>query len=450
MISRRTMMSRAALFAGGALVAAREAASQEHPPSHQGHEGHAAPPPAAEAPPAPARVRKAGGERLPYTPVITPNGRSLPFRMNGGVKEFHLIAEPVKQEFAPGMTVNVWGYNGGTPGPTLEMVEGDQVRIYVTNRLPEATSVHWHGILLPSGMDGVAGLTQPRIEPGETFVYEFTLRQHGTYMYHPHSDEMLQMALGLMGFLIVHPKKRSGPVIDRDFCLFPHMWAIPPGAATPDPAVMLDFNIFSFNGRIYPGTAPLLCKLGERVRVRLANLSMTSHPIHMHGHVLWVVETDGGPIPRSAWWPETTVNVPPGTTRAFEFVADNPGDWTLHCHKTHHAMNAMGHDVPNLLGIDTKGIDEKLGGLIDGYMTMGSTGMSEHSAHAAHMKGVENTIPMMMGDGPFGPIEMGGMFTLLKIRKDLAKDGADPGWYEHPAGTMAKKVENPPDFGGLE
>ena len=435
MISRRTMLSRAALLAGGAALAGAATA-------HPSPAGPAAGPP----------VKPAGGAsgRLPYTPVTTPNGRTLPFRMKDGVKEFHLIAEPVQQDFAPGMTVNVWGYNGSSPGPTLEMVEGDRVRIYVTNKLPEPTSVHWHGILLPAGMDGVSGLTQKRIGVGETYVYEFTLNQHGTYMYHPHADEMVQMALGLMGFLIVHPKRRQGPKIDRDFCLFPHMWAIPPGVKTPDPAVMLDFNIFTFNGRVYPGTAPLLCRLGERVRVRLANLSMTSHPIHMHGHVLWVVETDGGPIPQTGWWPETTVNVPPGTTRAFEFVADNPGDWTLHCHKTHHAMNAMGHDVPNLIGVDASGFDQKLNQLIPGYMTMGTTGMSEHSEHAAHMKGVENTLPMMMGEGPFGPIEMGGMFTLVKIRKDLAKDDADPGWYDHPPGTIAYKVDNPPDFGDLE
>lgn len=444
-LSRRTMISRAALLAGGALVAGGAGAQDPH-----GHPPAAPPAPPSPPPPAPARTRKAKppGD-LPYAPVITPNGRTLPFRMNAGVKEFHLVAQPVEQEFAPGMKVNVWGYNRGTPGPTIELVEGDRVRLFVSNRLPEPTSVHWHGILLPSGMDGVSGLSQPRIGPGETYVYEFTLRQHGTYLYHPHADETLQMAMGLMGFLIVHPKKRQGPRIDRDFCLLPHMWAIPPGAKTPDPAVMLDFDIFTFNGKIYPATAPLLVRQGERVRVRLGNLSMTSHPIHLHGHVLWVVETDGGPIPRSAWWPETTVNVPPGTTRACEFVADNPGDWTLHCHKTHHAMNAMGHDLPNLLGIDDRGLDEKIGKLVGGYMTMGATGMSAHAEHAPHLNGLRNVVPMMTGEGPFGPIEMGGMFTLLKIREGLEEFDRDPGWYSHPPGTIAYKTE-PPDFGDLE
>src|SRR5262245_16820758 len=107
--------------------------------------------------------------------VITPNVGSLPWTMEGDVKVFHLIAEPIQREFAPGFWVNCWGYNGSSPGPTIEAVEGDTVRIYVTNKLNEPTSVHWHGIFLPNGMDGVAGLTQKAIQPGETFVYQFKL-----------------------------------------------------------------------------------------------------------------------------------------------------------------------------------------------------------------------------------------------------------------------------------
>ncbi|MBP9826663.1 MAG: copper oxidase [Thermoanaerobaculia bacterium] len=358
--------------------------------------------------------------------------------MKDGVKEFHLVAEPVEVEFAPGMKVNAWGYNGSAPGPTIEAVEGDRVRFVVENRLPEHTTIHWHGILLPAGMDGVGGLNQPQIQPGETYVYEFTLRQHGTHLYHPHADEMVQMAMGMMGFFIIHPR-RPERRIDRDFCLFPHMFYVRPGTKTPDAAVMLDFNLFTFNGKVYPGTEALVCRLGDRTRIRLANLSMTSHPIHLHGHQMWVTETDGGQIPRSAWWPETTVNVFPGTTRAFEFVADNPGDWALHCHKTHHTMNAMGHDVPNLLGVDQKGVSQDISRLVKGYMAMGSTGMAEHAAHSELMPGVPNTLPMMTGTGPFGPIEMGGMFTVLKIRESLASY-EDPGWYDYPEGTVARRV----------
>ena len=122
---------------------------------------------------------------------------------------------------------------------------------------------------------------------------------------------------------------------------------------------MLDFNLFTFNGKAFPGTDALVCRLGDRIRIRLANLTMTSHPIHLHGHRIWVTETDGGQIPRSAWWPETTINVMPGTTRAVEFVADDPGDWALHCHKTHHTMNAMGHDIPNMIGVDQQGVSRR-------------------------------------------------------------------------------------------
>ena len=137
--------------------------------------------------------------------------------MNGDWKEFHLVAEPVVREFAEGMKANLWGYNGQSPGPTIEAVEGDKVRIFVTNRLPEYTSVHWHGMIVPNGMDGVGGLTQPHIEPGKTFVYEFALKKSGTFMYHPHSDEMVQMAMGMMGMFVVHPRDPSFRAVDRDF-----------------------------------------------------------------------------------------------------------------------------------------------------------------------------------------------------------------------------------------
>ena len=144
----------------------------------------------------------------PYNAVVTLNGWTLPWRMKNGVKEFHLVAEPVVREIAPGMKANLWGYNGQSPGPTIEVVEGDRVRIFVTNKLPEHTSVHWHGQRLPNGMDGVSGLNQPAIPVGKTFVYEFVARRPGTFMYHPHADEMTQMAMGIqsMTMLLLHPQ----------------------------------------------------------------------------------------------------------------------------------------------------------------------------------------------------------------------------------------------------
>ncbi|HXN55827.1 MAG TPA: copper oxidase [Myxococcales bacterium] len=370
----------------------------------------------------------------PYVPVVTPNGATLPYKLDHGVKVFHLIAEQVKREIAPGMVINAWGYNGQSPGPTIEAVEGDRVRILITNHLPEDTSVHWHGVLLPNGMDGVQGLNQPHIKPGETFAYEFTLRQSGTQMYHPHADETLQMALGMEGFFIIHPRKERVR-IDRDFAVFLHEWDVPFGAATPNPATMLDFNLFTFNGRAYPGTAPLVARRGQRVRVRLANLSMDSHPIHIHGVHFVESGTDGGPTNASAQVRETTVNVPPGATRDIEFVADAPGDWAMHCHKTHHTMNQMAHDVPNLTGVDQKGVEEKVQGLLPGYMAMGQTGTGD----MMEMGRPRNTLSMMTGHGQFGSIDMGGMFTVVKVREGITSY-ADPGPYKNPPGTVAHKV----------
>jgi len=369
-----------------------------------------------------------------YTPVITPNGSTLPWKIVDGVKVYHLIAEPVpNHEFAPGLVASCWGYNGQVHGPTIEAVEGDRVRIYVTNNLPAATSVHWHGILLPNGMDGVAGLNQKAIPPGETFKYEFTLRQHGTHMYHSHHDEMTQMALGMMGLFIIHPRNPKGSHPDRDFAFLLSEWKIEVGARRPDPNEMTDFNIFTFNAKAFPGTAPLVAKLGDRVRIRLSNLSaMSHHAIHLHGYQFKITETDGGQIAESAQQVETTALVQVGSTRTFDFVADEPGDWALHCHMTHHVMNQMGHEFGNLIGIDTEGLNEKIRKLIPGYMVMGQDGMGEMG-----MKNPRNSIPMIGGEGPFGYITMGGMFTVFKVREGVTSY-EDPGWYNHPSGTVAE------------
>lgn len=413
MLTRRKFFSGTAALVGGSALARRIARGAEVV--------------AAQTSPAPAAQGKTS-----YVPVVTPNGAVLPWKMVDGVKEFHLIAEPVKREFAPGMIVNCWGYNGQTPGPTIEAMEGERVRILVTNKLPEPTSVHWHGVFLPNGMDGVGGLTQKHIPPGETYAYEFPLIQSGVQMYHPHSDEMTQMAMGMEGFFVIHPKGGYPEPVHRHFCIFLQEWFVEPGTFTPNPNIMTDFNLFTFNSRVFPGTDPLVVKLGDRVRVSLANLSMDSHPIHFHGHRWWVVETDGGQIPKSAWWPETTVNVPPGTTRTVEFVADNPGDWAFHCHKNHHTMNAMNHDVPNMIGVNQK--DTKVAKIVPGYMPMGSSGMGEMAE--MNMGAPKNTLPMMTGIGPFGPIAMGGMFTILKVRAGITSYD-DPSWFHQPEGTVA-------------
>src|SRR5919109_2942892 len=219
MISRRSFLGTAAVLASATAVSGRaQAASIPEAPSTKTNTMQ------------PPIFPTSGPD---YQPVVTLNGWSLPWRMNGDWKEFHLVAEPVVRQMAPGMKAHLWGYNGQSPGPTIECVEGDKLRIFVTNRLPEHTTIHWHGILLPNGMDGVGGLTQPHIPPGKTFVYEFEMPKSGTFMYHPHADEMVQMAMGMMGFIVVHPKSPGFMRVDRDFVFLINAFDIAPGSYTP-------------------------------------------------------------------------------------------------------------------------------------------------------------------------------------------------------------------------
>ncbi len=372
----------------------------------------------------------------PFKPVVTLNGWSLPWRLNDGIKEFHLVAEPVEREIASGMAAHFWGYNGQSPGPTIECVEGDRVRIFVTNKLPEYTTIHWHGVRVPNGMDGVAGLTQPAIRPGETWIYEFDMNHAGTFMYHPHADEMVQMAMGMMGLIIVHPKDPNTLSVDRDFAFLMSAYNIEPGSYTPRVNTHTDFNLWTWNSRVFPGISSLNVRQGDRVRIRIGNLTMTNHPIHLHGHSFEVTGTDGGWVPETARWPEATIDIGVGQVRVIELIADSEGDWAFHCHKTHHTMNAMSHDVLTSIGVNFEEAAEKLKGLIPEYMVMGDKGMAEMAS--MNMELPENTLPMMSGEGPYGPIGMGGMFTVFKVRAEQPhNDYSDPGWYESPKGTTA-------------
>lgn len=408
-LTRRELFETTAVVAGGALLLSRNAAAAEAPA------------------PAPSRN---------YQPVIIPNGIALPWKMVGGVKVFHLIAEEVEHELAPGLKAKCWGYNGRVHGPVIEAVEGDHVRIYVTNKLAAATTVHWHAILLPNGMDGVGGLNQKAIAPGETYKYEFTLKQSGMGMYHSHHDEMTQIGLGMTGLFVIHPRAPQGAHVDRDFVLMLHEWRIDPGTMRPNPNEMTEFNMLTINGKAFPGTAPLVVKKGERVRIRIGNLSpMDHHPIHLHGYHFKVTETDGGRIPESAQHPDTTVLVPVGSTRTIEFVADAPGDWAMHCHMTHHVMNQMGHGLPNMIGVDVGSVDSRIQKVLPNYMTMGQTGMAEMGE--MNMGAPPNSIPMVGARGKHDYITMGGMFSVLKVREHLTSYD-DPGWYEAPKGTLAQ------------
>jgi len=450
-VTRRQALGWGAALAAAPAVAAA-ARAQEHvhptppapsPPPRNEPSPEPSPPPAAGRRPerpwlAAERARhRPGAPGRDYRPVFVPDGATLPFRVVDGVKVFHLVAEPIVHELAEGLTLRAWGYNGRTPGPVIEAVAGDRVRIYVTNRLPSPTSVHWHGQLVPNGMDGVAGLTQPDIPVGATFKYEFVCPHPATFLYHPHFEEMTEGGMGLSGLFVVHPRERREPPADREFAILLQEWRIDPGTARPFTNEMVEFNLLTMNGRAFPDVTPLVCQLGDRVRIRLGNLSqMSHHPIHIHGHTLTVAGTDGGVIPPSARWPETTVLVPVGTSRDVDFVADNPGDWPLHCHMFHHMMNQMGHDLPNMVGVRVPAeLEAKIRRLLPAYMTMGQAGMGE----MAEMHGMAmpaNTIPMRGLDGPFGPTVFGGMSTVIKVRERTV-GFEDPGWYDHSPGTVA-------------
>jgi len=293
--------------------------------------------------------------------VHTLNVPPLGYEMDGGVKVFTVIAQPVKRFFTEGRMpdesiikasnrftggmhhmnlpkeVKLWGYNGSTPGPTIEAVEGDRIRVIMKNELPEPTSIHWHGLEVPNEMDGAGGVTQPPTPPGDTFIYEFTLHQVGTFMYHTGFNMMKQDGMGLGGFVVIHPQKPKHR-IDRDFAIMLQAFALGPGNERPN-LVTMDFNWFTFNGKVAPDIEVMTVRQGDRVRIRFGNLTMSSHPIHIHGHTWKVVGTEGGPIPEAAQWPGNTINVD------VEFIASNPGVWRIHCHKLHHIINAHA-DIP--------------------------------------------------------------------------------------------------------
>jgi hypothetical protein len=253
----------------------------------------------------------------------------------------------------------------------------------------------------------------------------------------------------MMGLFIIHPKEPESPSIDRDYAFILHNWALHPGTFRPDPSVMLDFDLWTFNSKVFPAIDPIVARAGERVRLRIGNLSMWNHPIHLHGHLYEITGSNAGRWPRTQWRKDTTEIVGVGQTRDIEFVA-TPGDWALHCHMAHHTMNAMGHGIPNVLGADIQTSSDAIQSQVPGYMAMGANGMAEHQQHLQHMniQGPENTLPMMMGSGPYGNLGMGGMFTVVKVRETLPHDGhGDVGWYQVPANSIAKKVSDDPEYG---
>ena len=337
MDNRRRNFLRGLATLAGAATAQTARAQHVHPAPAANPDGRP-PPPAAAVPP-----HQLGPG---VVPVVTPDIPDMPWRLEDGVKVFDIAAEHVRTEFIPGRIVDAWGFNGSVPGPTIQVNDGDHVRLIVENRLPEGFSMHWHGLEIPNDMDGSPGLTQDLIAPGEKFVYEFALRQNGTFFYHSHMA--MQEMMGLIGLFIIHPRRAHSPRVDRDFGIILQEWALLPNNTIPN-SLAMEFNWLTMNGKAGPATTPLVVKLGERVRIRLVNLGMDHHPMHLHGHQFHVTGTEAGRIRTTAVMPENTVLVGVAQARDIEFVADNPGDWHFHCHLPHHMMNQMASMVGPLM-----------------------------------------------------------------------------------------------------
>jgi len=338
----------------------------------------------------------------PPPPVRTPDIKDLPFTLDNGVKVFNLIAEPVKQEIIPGRTIDLWGYNGSAPGPTIQVNNGDRVRIVFDNHLPEPTAMHWHGFEIPIEMDGGSGVSQDPVKPGGRFIYEFTLHQEGTYFYHPHMA--MQEMMGMLGAFIMHPKQSRTPRVDHDFVIMLQEYAVLPNNTVPN-SMNMEFNWLTFNGKAGPATTPLVVRLGDRVRVRLINLGMDHHPIHLHGNTFYVTGTEGGPIPQALWYPGNTALVGVAQARDFEFVANNPGDWMLHCHLPHHMMNQMSSNVGPMTRLGAgmpAGVGMEAGmGILKG--TPGAPTGEDYGPSLGRGLGVGSTNDQPVGNTPLSP-----------------------------------------------
>jgi manganese oxidase len=386
--------------------------------------------------------------------VETPDIADLPFTVDNGTKVFNLIAEPVKQQIAPNKTLDVWGFNGSAPGPTIQITQGDRVRIIVDNRLPEPTSMHWHGFEIPHNMDGGPGISQDLIPPGGRFVYEFTLHQAGTYFYHSHMA--MQEMMGMLGAFIMHPKTAYTPHVDKDFVVLLQEYAVLPNNTVPN-TMNMEFNWLVFNGKTGPATTPLVVRLGDRVRIRTINLGMDHHPIHLHGHTFHTTGTEGGRIPEAAWMPGNTVLVGVAQSRDVEFVANNPGDWMLHCHLPHHMMNQMSSNVGPMTrkgaGMPA-GVSMNQGmGMLNG--TPGAPMGDDYGPSLGRGLGVGSTSDQPVANNPMQGMQgmnHGGM-NHGDMKMDIAPDANRvPGfpqdaYMESPMMAMDKMVERPENYG---
>lgn len=269
-----------------------------------------------------------GGEDL----IELPDGQYLePYKLVDGVKEFNLVATPVEWETKEGIKKEAWTYNGVMPGPQLRVTEGDKVRIIIENKLPEETTIHWHGLHVPNNMDGVPGVTQDPIKVGDKFVYEFTAKNAGTHMYHSHANTVHQIDKGLFGTFIVDPKVETEKY-DKEFSM-----------------MLSDGSMgYLINGKSFPNTKAWKVNKGDKVRVRVMNIGNQVHPMHIHGHEFTVISKDGGDIPKEVRATEHTLNLMSGNTYDVIFTATE-GQWLFHCHVLPHAHE--GHENSGMIQV---------------------------------------------------------------------------------------------------
>ncbi len=396
-------------------------------------------------------------------PVVTTDIGDMPYTMDGKAKVFHLTAEVVKQKISPLKTIDAWGFNGNAPGPTIQVNQGDHVRVVFENRLPEPTSIHWHGFEDTIQNDGQPGISQPPVKPGGRFVYEFDIHQSGTYFYHSHMA-MQEMA-GMLGAFIMHPKEPYRPHCDKDFLIHLQEYAVLPNNTVPN-TMNMEFNWLLFNGQAGPATTPLIVRLGDRVRIRFVNLGMDHHPMHLHGHTFYTTGTEGGRIPDAGWWPGNTVLVGVAQARDVEFVANNPGDWMIHCHLPHHMMNQMSSQAGKMTrtaGMPAGGDMNTGMGMLKG--TPGAPMGEEYGpALGRGLGGVGNASDEATTNGPLSQKkamdampgmqhDMGNMQMGQMEQDDIAKNANDvpnfpqDAYMEGPMMAMDEAVERPENYG---
>jgi FtsP/CotA-like multicopper oxidase with cupredoxin domain len=274
----------------------------------------------------------------------------------GTTREFTLTAQEVGWELFPGQTVKAWTFNGTMPGPEIRVTEGDLVRVTLVNQLPVPTTIHWHGIDVPNGMDGVPGLTQEAVPPGGTFTYEFVATNPGTRWYHSHQDPEVQVPLGLFGSFVVEPKTPPPGAVkyDREYTYVLSEWslALTPQVATGEASLPIsgpgaphskehDFDLFLLNGKAHEAIEPVQVRAGERIRIRLINAGSLVHVMHTHGHSFKIIAYDGNFVPPAAQIVKDSVTIGPSERVDIELQATNPGVWMFHCHVEHHMANGM-------------------------------------------------------------------------------------------------------------